>query len=140
MIDVRLQQDPIDVGSTYQELVNAKFGAVNMFVGTIREWTGDIQTEKIRYTAYKEMAIKELSKLAHEVEAKYDADVVVIHRLGELELTDIAVFIGVATPHRAASYEGSRFIIENLKKRVPIWKEEVDTDRVRWGGERDDAH
>lgn len=140
MIDVRLQQDPIDVGQVYQELVDAKFGAVNMFVGTIREWTGEIQTKTIRYTAYKEMAIKELSKLAHEVEAEYDANVVVIHRLGELELTDIAVFIGVATPHRAASYEGSRFIIEELKKRVPIWKEEVDTDRVRWGGERDDAH
>ncbi|MBC1937330.1 molybdenum cofactor biosynthesis protein MoaE [Listeria grandensis] len=140
MIDVRLQQEPIDVGATYQELVNARFGAVNMFVGTIREWTGDIQTQTIRYTAYKEMAIKELSKLAQEVETKYDADVIVIHRLGELALTDIAVFIGVATPHRAASYEGSRFIIEELKKRVPIWKEEVDTDRVRWGGERDDAH
>lgn len=117
MIDVRLQQEPIDVGATYQKLVNAKFGAVNMFVGTIREWTGDIQTQTIRYTAYKEMAIKELSKLAHEVEAKYDADVIVIHRLGELALTDIAVFIGVATPHRAASYEGSRFIIEELKKK-----------------------
>ncbi|MBC1512689.1 molybdenum cofactor biosynthesis protein MoaE [Listeria booriae] len=140
MIDVRLQHEPIDVGSTYQQLVNARFGAVNMFVGTIREWTGDIQTKTIHYTAYKEMALKELSKLANEVEEKFDADVIVIHRLGELQLTDIAVFIGVATPHRAASYEGSRFIIEELKKRVPIWKEEVDTDRIRWGGERDDAH
>ncbi|GAT41642.1 putative molybdopterin converting factor [Listeria monocytogenes] len=80
------------------------------------------------------MALKELNKLAVEVETKWGADVVIVHRLGLLQITDVAVVIGVSTPHRAACYEGSRYIIERLKERVPIWKEEKDVDKTRWGG------
>ncbi|WP_099224162.1 molybdenum cofactor biosynthesis protein MoaE [Listeria costaricensis] len=139
MIRVFLTEKEIDISACYQHLVDPRFGGINIFVGTIREWTGEVQTKAIRYTAYREMAEKEMELLAREVEAKYAASVVIVHRLGELRLSEPAVFIGVATAHRAESYEGSRYIIEMLKKRVPIWKEEIDTDGVRWGGAmRDD--
>ncbi|MBC1377230.1 molybdenum cofactor biosynthesis protein MoaE [Listeria innocua] len=135
---VALQHEKIEIGPLSEKLINKNHGGINLFVGTIREWTGDIQTEEIRYTSYEEMALKELNNLATEVETKWGADVVIVHRLGLLEITDIAVFIGVSTPHRAACYEGSRYIIERLKERVPIWKEEKDVDQIRWGGI--DAH
>lgn len=112
---VALQHEKIEIGLLSEKLINKNHGGINLFVGTIREWTGDIQTEEIRYTSYEEMALKELNKLATEVEAKWGADVVIVHRLGLLQITDVAVFIGVSTPHRAACYEGSRYIIERLK-------------------------
>lgn len=131
---VALTEEKIEIEPLFAKLINPKYGAINTFTGTIREWTGEVHTEKIRYTAYAEMALKEMERLAISVEEKYDASVVVVHRLGELELSDIAVFIGVSTAHRAESYEASRLIIEELKKCVPIWKEEFDTDKIRWGG------
>ncbi|WP_163652456.1 molybdenum cofactor biosynthesis protein MoaE [Listeria sp. PSOL-1] len=138
MIHVELTTSEIKIEPLYQKLIDPKFGGMNVFCGTIREWTGDVQTKRIRYTAYEAMALSELEKMANEVADKYQANVVIVHRLGLLNLTDIAVFIGVATGHRAESYEASRSIIESLKEKVPIWKEEFDTDKIRWGGIRDD--
>ncbi|KAB7707567.1 molybdenum cofactor biosynthesis protein MoaE [Bacillus aerolatus] len=140
MIEIKLQHTPIDVNYHFQKILNPHHGGNNMFVGTIRDITGTIKTSAIEYYAYEEMAIKEMEKLAQEVEAKYNADVVVVHRLGMLDISDIAVFVGVSTPHRDESYQGSRYIIEELKKRVPIWKKEFDEDKVRWGGIRDDSN
>ncbi|EUJ33055.1 molybdenum cofactor biosynthesis protein E [Listeria floridensis FSL S10-1187] len=114
---VALVEEKIEIEPLFTKLIDKEFGAVNTFIGTIREWTGEIRTEKISYTAYREMAVKELTRLAADVEEKYEANVVVVHRLGELGLSDIAVFIGVATKHRHESYEGSRYIIEELKKK-----------------------
>lgn len=130
---IKLQTEAIDVEGYYQQLKDPKFGGIVTFIGTIREWTGEVHTEKIEYTAYHEMAIKELEKLAAPVEEK-GARVIIVHRLGELAITDEAVFIGVATPHRKAAFEGCQYIIDRLKETVPIWKKEVDTDDVRWGG------
>lgn len=137
---IALQQEKIEIQALSEKLINKEHGGINIFIGTIREWTGNIQTEEIRYTAYEEMALKELTKLADEVKAEWTANVVIVHRLGLLQLTDIAVFIGVSTPHRAACYEASRYIIERLKERVPIWKEEKDIDKTRWGGASANNH
>lgn len=131
---IALQRDKIEIQALSEKLINKNHGGINIFIGTIREWTGDIQTEEMSYTAYEEMALKELDKLAQVAEEKWGADVVIVHRLGLLQITDIAVFIGVSTPHRAACYEASRYIIERLKVRVPIWKEEKEQDKSRWGG------
>lgn len=68
---VALQHEKIEIGPLSDKLINKNHGGTNLFVGTIREWTGDIQTEEIRYTSYEEMALKELTKLAVEVETKW---------------------------------------------------------------------
>lgn len=133
MAIIKLQTEPIQVNELYQQLKDPKFGGIVTFSGTIREWTGDIQTQKIEYTAYHQMAIKELEKLAAPVEAK-GARVIIVHRLGELAVTDEAVFIGVAMPHRKEAFEGCQYIIDHLKETVPIWKKELNTNETRWGG------
>ena len=103
-----------------------------MFVGTVRQWTGSIQTTKITYSAYQPMAERQLEKIAAPIEAQ-GGRVVVAHRTGTLELTDIAVFVGVAAVHRAEAFKWCQPVIHTLKHEVPIWKKEYDTDKVRWG-------
>lgn len=136
MAIIKLQTSPIDVGRYYSLLKDEKYGGIDLFVGTVREWTkksGKAEhTEYIEYTAYEEMAMKELQKLAAPIEARGDR-VVIVHRLGRLELTDEAVLIGVASPHREAAFEGCHSIIDRLKETVPIWKKEVDGEIERWG-------
>lgn len=133
MAYIKLQTEPIDVAALYQQLKNPAYGGIVTFSGTVREWTEDIQTQKIGFTAYEEMAQKELEKLAALIEAQ-GASVVIVHRLGELALMEEAVFIGVAAPHRKEAFEWCQYLIDTLKSDVPIWKKEYNVENIRWGG------
>ena len=132
MYYLKISKDPIDVNFLYQKLLAPEYGGICMFAGTVRQWTGEIETKKIEYTAYQEMAEKELNKLAEPIE-QAGGRVVVVHRLGVLGISDTAVFVGVATPRRAEAFKDCHYVIDTLKKDVPIWKKEYDTDKVRWG-------
>lgn len=103
-----------------------------MFVGTVRQWTGQVETLKIEYSTYQPMAERQLNKLAAPIEEQ-GGRVVVAHRTGVLKLTDIAVFVGVAAVHRAEAFRWCQQMIDALKTEVPIWKKEYDTDKIRWG-------
>ncbi|MBT9672710.1 molybdenum cofactor biosynthesis protein MoaE [Secundilactobacillus kimchicus] len=132
MYYLKISESPIDVQSLYDRLKDAQYGGIVTFVGTVRQWTGDVETQFIEYSAYQPMAERQLEKLAAPIEAK-GARVVIAHRLGRLELTDEAVFVGVAAGHRAEAFEWCQYLIDTLKQDVPIWKKETDTDAVRWG-------
>lgn len=132
---IQLQETPIHCSELYEQLKEKEYGGIVTFVGTIREWTGDTQTKQICYSAYEEMALKEMHALAAKIEA-HGAKVIIVHRLGLLELTDEAVFIGVASPHRSEAFRWCQFLIDELKKTVPIWKKEINTHTVNWGGHR----
>lgn len=129
---IRITDQPIEVGPLYEKLVAPEYGGIDIFVGTVRQWTGPIETTRIEYTAYQPMAERELEKLAAPIEAA-GGQVVVVHRIGNLALTDIAVFVGVAAPRRAEAFAWCRTVIDTLKQEVPIWKKEYDTDKIRWG-------
>lgn len=130
---VAIATQPLDVQALYNKLVDPQFGGIVTFIGTVRQWTAQVETTAIEYTAYKEMAVKEMTKLAAEIEAK-GANVVIVHRVGHLDLADEAVFVGVAAAHRAEAFDWCEYLINTVKERVPIWKKEFDTDKVRWGG------
>ncbi|WP_300559390.1 molybdenum cofactor biosynthesis protein MoaE [Companilactobacillus sp.] len=130
---VKIVDQPIDVDGLTKSLIHNEYGGLDIFLGTIRQFTNEIETEKIEYTTYKSMAEKEMQKLADIVLAK-DMDVVMVHRVGELQLGEVAVFIGVSAPHRAEAFENCQMLIDRLKKTVPIWKKEYDKDKIRWGG------
>ncbi|ANZ62756.1 molybdenum cofactor biosynthesis protein E [Secundilactobacillus paracollinoides] len=132
MYYLKISEAPIEVNKLYNMLKDPKYGGIVTFIGTVRQWTGDIETKTIDYTAYQPMAEHQLEKLAAPIEAK-GARVVIAHRLGHLELTDEAVFVGVAAGHRAEAFEWCQYLIDNLKKDVPIWKKETDADKIRWG-------
>lgn len=129
---VALVRDPLDPAALLAEVASFANGASIVFVGTVREVNDGRPVGGIEYTAYETMARRELEAIAHEAALQFGTDdVVVEHRIGRLALGEASVVIAVSHPHRAEAYEASRFIIEALKRRVPIWKREEYVDGAR---------
>ncbi|WP_349410236.1 molybdenum cofactor biosynthesis protein MoaE [Pseudalkalibacillus sp. SCS-8] len=125
----------IKVNEVINRVIHPEAGAINTFIGTVREWTGDKRTLYLEYEAYVPMAEKKLYQIGEEIQQRWkEAKVSIVHRIGRLEITDIAVVIAVATPHRADSFEASRYAIERIKEIVPIWKKEHWDDGEAWIG------
>ena len=128
----RLRHDPIDAAAVIAAASAPRNGAVILFLGTVREHNDGRAVTGIEYSAYEAMAERELADIAREGSARFgDADVAIEHRLGELELGEASVAIAVGSPHRDDAYAVSRWVIEELKRRVPIWKREGYVDGTR---------
>ncbi|TCP59615.1 molybdopterin synthase catalytic subunit [Tumebacillus sp. BK434] len=126
---------PLSVDAVLQKVRHPLCGAINLFVGTVRELTQGKRTVFLEYEAYAPMAVKMMEQIAAEIEAQWPGTrVAMSHRIGKLEIEDAAVVIAVATPHRTASYEAGRYAIERLKEIVPIWKKEIWADGTEWIG------
>jgi molybdopterin synthase catalytic subunit len=120
---------PIDTCELIQQTGSAEHGAVLLFLGTVRQINEGRPVTGIRYEAYREMAEQVLREIADEARARVQAGQInVVHRTGELGLGEVSVAIAVATPHRADAFDGARYIIEEIKKRLPIWKHEHYAD------------
>jgi len=127
-----LVRAPIDSLALLRAVSNPGNGAVILFLGAVRQVNDGRAVTGIDYAAYEGMALRELQSIVDEASARFDTpDVVVEHRLGELEVEEISVGIAVGHPHRDAAYGLSRWVIEELKRRVPIWKREHYADGTR---------
>ena len=123
---------PIDVAAVLREVESPAHGAAILFVGTVREVNDGRPVDGMEYTAYVAMAEKEMAAIAREAKEKFsDSFVVIVHRTGELAIGEASVAIATANAHRDAAYQASRYVIEQLKARVPIWKREHYTDGTR---------
>jgi len=124
----------IDSCGLLQEVSGKRNGATVLFVGTVREVNDGGAVSGLDYSAYTGMAESELAAIVREASERWSTpDIVVEHRVGSLDLGDASVVIAVAHPHRGEAYEASRYIIEELKKRLPIWKREHYVDgRSEW--------
>jgi molybdopterin synthase catalytic subunit len=132
-----ISQEPINIQSVIDKVVQREAGAITTFIGTVRELTHGKKTLYLVYEAYEPMAIKKLEQIGQEIEGKWSGSKVAItHRVGKLDITDIAVVIAVSTPHRADSYEANRYAIERIKQIVPIWKKEHWEDGQEWIGDQ----
>jgi molybdopterin synthase catalytic subunit len=112
-------------------------GAVASFLGRVRDSSGrpgrTAEVIRLEYEAYEPMAIAELEMIAEEIDELYSpSSLAVHHRVGKLDPGEISVAIVVAAPHREAAFAACRYAIEELKKRVPIWKKEVFADGAEW--------
>jgi len=126
---IELTPQPIDFSSLTESVRSHQAGAVVLFLGTVREFTGVARTSWLEYEAFPEMAIAALEKLEAEVSQRFSVvKVTISHRYGRLELGDIAVAVAVSSPHRAQAFEAGRWLIDTLKECVPIWKKEHYTD------------
>lgn len=127
---------PLDLAVLVAEVARHGNGATVLFVGTVRDVNDGRPVDALEYTAYRSMANRELQAIAAEAAEQFGTpDVVVEHRLGTLALGEASVAIAVAHAHRGAAYDASRYIIEQLKRRVPIWKREHYADGTReWVG------
>ena len=117
--------EPISTDTVLQKVGGEADGAVVVFLGQVRNHNLGRPVSGMEYQGYEAMAESQLLALAEEAESMLDqGSVAVTHRLGALAIGDVSVAIAVASPHRAKAYEVSRFVIEEIKKRVPIWKRE----------------
>jgi molybdopterin synthase catalytic subunit len=127
-----LVERPLDAAGLLAEVSAPVNGAVILFVGTVRDVNEGRGVTGIDYTAYAAMAERELGAIVSEASSRYGTPhVVVEHRLGALTVGEASVGIAVAHPHRGAAFDAARFIIEELKRRVPIWKREHYVDGTR---------
>ncbi|MCC6927442.1 MAG: molybdenum cofactor biosynthesis protein MoaE [Gemmatimonadaceae bacterium] len=122
----------IDAAALLAEVNAPSSGASTLFVGTVREVNEGRDVAGIDYSAYETMAQRELDAIARETcEAFATEHVVIEHRLGYLALTEASVAIAISHPHRGAAMDAMRYAIEELKRRVPIWKREHYVDGTR---------
>lgn len=125
MIEFELTDQPIDPDALRRRLSQSACGAVVTFEGRVRDHNRGRPVDRIVYEAYAPVAIAEGLAVAREQSAAHGlAEVLVVHRTGTVEIGDLAVWIGVSSPHRAAAFAGCAGVIDTLKARVPIWKHE----------------
>lgn len=123
----------IDVAAVQQAVEHPSIGAVLLFLGVGRQDADGKPVLKLAYEAWAEPAEAELRKIGAEIAAQWPGSrVAIVHRTGEVAIGEASVVIAVGTPHRPACYEASRYAIEALKARVPIWKKEIYADGSAW--------
>lgn len=126
-------REVIDTQRVVGALKRGEDGAALFFEGVVRNQTRGRKTLHLEYEAYEEMALAQLEKLAAEALEKFQVrDVAIVHRLGRLEIGETSVLIAVASAHRAAAFEACRWLIDTLKRTVPIWKKEFFEDGAIW--------
>src|SRR5437868_6965446 len=126
-------REKIDTQATLEGVKRPEDGAAVVFEGVVRNNTRGRRTLYLDYESYEEMALKQLESLAEQVIANYKVrEVAIVHRLGRLEIGETSVLIVVASAHRAAAFDACRWLIDTLKKTVPIWKKEYFEDGVVW--------
>lgn len=120
-----LTEAEIDRAAVLEELRSEENGAVVTFSGDVREPSQGKSTVSITYTAYHGMAEAQLAEIEHAAKERFEiTGLRIVHRLGTLRVGETSVFIAAAAQHRGPAFEACRFAIEELKKVVPIWKEE----------------
>jgi len=130
---VALVDGPIDLERLERAVAAPGHGAIVTFAGRARDRADDDRVVvELEYEVYPEMATTVLAEIAAEAEARWGAAVAVAHRHGVVPIGEAAVVIVAAAMHRAAAYEASRFVIEGIKQRLPIWKRERFADGREW--------
>jgi molybdopterin synthase catalytic subunit len=131
--EVRLTREIIDAARLVAVAKYGSDGAIVVFDGIVRNNTRGRQTLHLDYEAYEEMALKQMSELATQARDRFGVRyITIVHRLGRLVVGETSVLIVVASAHRGQAYDASRWLIDTLKKTVPIWKKETFVDGVVW--------
>jgi len=126
-------EGPIDAEAIVAGIKAGGDGAVCVFDGIVRDNTRGRATLYLDYEAYREMALEQMQGLAGEAAARFGVrEVALVHRLGRLTVGETSVLIAVASAHRGAAFDACRWLIDTLKKTVPIWKKETFADGAVW--------
>jgi molybdopterin synthase catalytic subunit len=122
---IQLTDQPIDYTQFTERVRSPLAGAVVLFLGTVRELTGEERTVYLDYEAYPPMAEKKLREIEEAVRQRWPIqEIALVHRLGRLLVGEISVAVVVSTPHRADAFEAARYAMDTIKELVPIWKKD----------------
>jgi molybdopterin synthase catalytic subunit len=130
---IKITDKQIDVNKVIETASSLGAGAVNVFIGTVRDTALNKRVVWLEYEAYESMAVAETRKIVEEAAGRWELmGWAVSHRIGTLKPGEVAVVVAVATRHRQASFEACQHIIDKLKEKVPIFKKEVFDDGAEW--------
>ncbi len=122
-------REPIDPAQVLTRIGADQDGASLLFLGVVRDHNDGRSVGGVRYDTYEEMAAQVLAEIVDEAARSADTDrVAAVHRVGDLDVGEVSVAIAVSSPHRAEAYDASRYIIEEIKKRLPVCKKERYSD------------
>jgi len=128
-----LQEQALSLDALLDEVRDPSVGGIATFIGVVRNQARGQAVDHLEYEAYEPMAEKEMRAIAEQVRERWPgARIALAHRVGRLEIGEAAVMIAVGTPHRAAAFEACRHAIDELKRRVPIWKKEFAQNGTYW--------
>jgi len=133
MVDIKITENILNLTDCFILASDPACGGIASFVGTVRNHTKGKSVTRLEYECYESMAVKEIQKIADKAISLFSVkNIVVHHRTGILLPGDAAVIIVVSNGHRNAVFDACSFIIENMKKTVPIWKKEIFEDGEEW--------
>lgn len=134
---IKITEKPIDIQKVIDTASALEAGAINVFIGTVRNQATGKNVVWLEYESYEAMAVAETRKIIDEAAARWPLrGWAVSHRMGTLRPGEVAVVVAVSTPHRKDAFEACRYVIDALKHRVPIFKKEVFDDGAEWIGAR----
>lgn len=123
---VQLTDSEIELDMLINKTRNESAGAIVTFQGTVRKKSGEIEVESLTYESYRDMALKTIEQIVKEAIESYGVlDINVVHRLGNVKLTEDSVAICVASAHRKEAFKACEYVIDEIKTRVPIWKKDI---------------
>lgn len=129
---IEITPEPINIAHAYERLRSIEAGALVVFTGTTRQMTGERETIELTYEAFPELANKVLTGLVTEARGRWNLiQCLVIHRVGVVPLGEASVLVGASSAHRDAAFEAARWLIDTLKEKAPIWKQEHWADGKR---------
>jgi len=128
-----IAREPIRTQALLDKIKRPEDGAAVVFEGVVRNHTRGRRTLFLDYEAYEEMAVKQMDALARQALSQFPIrDVAIVHRVGRLQIGEISVVILVASAHRGAAFDACRWLIDTLKRTVPVWKKEYFEDGAVW--------
>jgi molybdopterin synthase catalytic subunit len=130
---IRVTADILDTNEAVAAVESPAAGAVNVFLGVVRNNNLGRSVQYLEYDAYPAMAEKVMRELADAAKERFGLeDVAVLHRTGRLEIGEASLLIAVSCGHRAESFEAGHWLVNEIKKKVPVWKKEVWEDGEAW--------
>lgn len=129
----RVTPDPLETGEAVAAVSSPAAGAIGIFLGVVRDNNLGRRVNYLEYDAYPSMAEKVMAEIGEEARSQFALeDVAILHRTGRLEIGEASLLVAVSTGHRAESFEAGHWIVNQVKKRVPVWKKEVWEDGEEW--------
>ena len=130
---IKITSNPIDVTKVTETASSLGAGAVNVFIGTVRDHAHNKRVVWLEYEAYEAMAVAEIRKIIDVASVRWNLlGYAVAHRVGTLKPGEVAVVVAVSAKHRKETFEAGQFIMDNIKEKVPIFKKEVFEDGEEW--------
>ena len=133
---VQIVDTTLDIAELYDWALTPECGAVVLFSGIVRDHAeGRSGVTSLSYEAYRDVAVEKMREVVAEARKRYPTagNIALVHRVGELQLTESSVVVVVAAPHRPEAFDAARFCIDALKQSVPIWKKETWATGTDWG-------